>query len=149
MRYYEIMTEDDEPDHSHLPSVAIVKHAAPQICVEAQKVYDVWQQDESGYDEEWGYGGICQNIAERAIASVLTDAGVDCRITSANDEVHVYCVAVFREGVYTIDIHHSWYERGAAYTWKKLPDVKFTPDMVSTLKLDGNPANFENYTDDD
>jgi len=102
----------------------------------AQDQYDSWEQDESGYDHEVGYGGICHLIAED-IVDIITDhiPKVLCSTISSNFEQHVYvAVAIKRDDeweCYTVDIHHSFYETGGGFHWTKLPDVEFEESMVS------------------
>jgi hypothetical protein len=36
----------------------------------------------------------------------------------------------FGQGLYDIDIPPEEYETGGGYTWRKIPNVKFTPQQV-------------------
>ena len=113
----------------------------------AQAQYDAWAQDEEGYDEELGTGGICHLIADD-IADILNDHGITCSTVSSSWEQHVYLVGQFREGVYMIDIPYNVYETGGGFTWKKRKDVKFDPSHVQLTRLDMNPRSFKKYIDD-
>ncbi len=115
----------------NLPSVAIVKTLMPKIVNAAQHAYDQWDQNEDGYDEELGGGGICQDIAD-GIADVLNNAGIEARIVDNNGvgEQHVWVVAKFKEGIYEVDIPPHEYETGGGYSWRKIPNVTFTPRHV-------------------
>lgn len=129
-----------------LPSVRLVPELLPQLSTAAQAVYDAWDQDESGYDEMLGYGGICQDIAD-AIAGVLSEAGIDAR-TQDNcgmGEQHVWAIAKFQEGIYEIDIHPSVYERGGGYNWKKITGVQFQSGDISVTRLSADPNEWENF----
>jgi hypothetical protein len=57
-------------------------------------------------------------------------------------------IAQFREGVFVVDINPYDYETGGGYTWKKRPDIVFTPDFVTADKLDSDPFNLSAYVDD-
>lgn len=131
-----------------LASISVVEALKPQMVAVAQRVYDAWDQDEDGYDEEVGSGGICHLIADE-IATVLIDAGVETCTVSATHEVHVYCVVAVQEGVFEVDIPYRVYEIGGGYTWKKIPDVVLTVDDVLVSRLDHNPANFHIYVEID
>jgi len=129
------------------PSVSSLTPMLPQIAREAQSVYDAWTQDSDGHDEEFGYGGICHSIAD-AIAGVLEGHGVEAATVSQSiGEVHVYVVARFREGVYTIDIPPGTYETGSAYTWRKRQGVEIGPEDIVVSQIDKNASNFEQYVE--
>jgi hypothetical protein len=119
-----------------------VLHALVQA---AQKEYDKWSQDADGYDEEVGYGGICQLIADELVCILSNHDIYNCEIISSNSEPHVYVMGCFKEGIFTIDIPWSIYERGSGYVWKKLPNVVFDEDHIVIDCIDPNPANFSKY----
>lgn len=128
-----------------LPSISILKSISSEIANVAQKIYDEWQQDEEGNDEEYGGGGICHDIAD-AIVEVLSNHNIEAHSVSQTiGEVHVYTVAKFQEGVYSIDIPPSIYESGYAYTWKKKPNIKFDSSHIAVDLIDKNPNSFEEY----
>lgn len=145
-----MLSEDEElEDHPQrqFPSVNMLDPLLPEIAEAAQKIYDLWDQDEDGYDEEHGSGGICHIIADQ-IVHIISAAGGDVYTVSDNFEVHVYAVAAFEEGVFTIDIPHRVYERGGGYTWTKLPGVTFTANDVVVNRIDSNPNNLPQYVED-
>ena len=130
---------------SALPSVAVVNNLKIRLAKAAQMVYDSWEQDEEGNDEEYGGGGICHDIAD-AMVEVLEASGIESRSVSQSiGEVHVFVVAKFAEGIYSIDIPPQTYERGSAYTWKKIPGVRFGPEDIDLFLVDRNPDNFDQY----
>jgi hypothetical protein len=81
------------------------------------------------------------------MAGHLNGNGFDVQSVTANDEVHVYLIGAFAEGVFAIDIHPSVYERGSGYSWTKIPDVKFTADHVGISRLDKDPKNMYIYVE--
>jgi hypothetical protein len=137
--------EFDEPERK-FPSVKMLDPLLPEIAEAAQKIYDLWDQDEDGYDEEHGSGGICHIIADQ-IVHIISAAGGDVYTVSDNFEVHVYAVAAFAEGVFTIDIPYRTYETGGGYTWTKIPNVHFTANDVVVNCIDSNPNHLPQYVE--
>jgi hypothetical protein len=141
------MDDDDEEaaEAIDLPSLQQLTPLLPRLAQAAQQAYNQWDQNEEGEDVELGSGGICQDVAEE-MAGVLNEAGIDAITVSASmGEQHVWVVAKFREGVVEVDIPPSVYEIGGGYTWKKIPDVVFTPRDIHYSIIDRNPHNFDQY----
>jgi hypothetical protein len=121
-----------------------------QMAQAAQKVYDEWYQDEEGYDEMYGGGGICHDIAE-AIVGVIYDNIPGVLASTVNPscgENHVWTMVCFEEQEfdeegekvqgegYVVDIPYHVYETGGGYTWKKIPDVEFEAEDVTLYFVD-------------
>lgn len=117
-----------------------------QLAQAAQNVYSEWTQDEDGMDPMLGTGGICQDIAE-AMADVI-QASAQCYAFSVDammGDQHVFVLACTEtpdidgqyEG-YFVDIYPHHYETGGGFSWKKIPDVIFTPDMVTIYPADSD-----------
>lgn len=133
---------------SQLKSVTVLnKNVMDKLVAVAQRQYDAWEQNDEGYDEEMGYGGICHLIADD-LAGILSEHGIDCSTVSSSWEQHVYLVGKFKEGVYMIDIPYHVYESGGGFTWKKKKDVKFDDSHVVISRLDANPRNYPKYVED-
>jgi hypothetical protein len=112
----------------------------------AQKEYDEWDDDRREF--ELGEGGICQDIAE-AMAGVLIDKDIEASTVSASvGDQHVWVVAKLADGVYTVDIPPSVYERGGGYRWEKIEDVEFKPGHIEVDLLDDDPEKYEEYIED-
>lgn len=128
---------------SKLPSVATVTAMLPQILEAAQRIYDDWSQDDAGYDEVFGHGGICQDIAA-VVADVLVSAGVDAKTLDTNGmgDPHVWVAGNFAEGIFEIDIHPEVYEVGGGYVWTKIPDVIFAESDVTIFPSYIRPDEF-------
>lgn len=107
-----------------------------------QKIYDEWFQNEEGYDEMVGSGGICHLIADE-IVNLLYEKDIECTTISSDHEVHVYVVCKLEEGVFKIDIPYNFYETGGGYTWKKIKNVSFNEDFVYIDQLSYDPSDFE------
>jgi hypothetical protein len=138
-----------------------IKSLIPKMLPKVQKVYDNWDQDEEGYAEGYGHGGICDDIAE-AICDVLYTARIDC-VSVYNESFYhtspyAYDFSDFNIEEYEeqgdnrilikVDIPPYVYEEGAGYIWKKIPNVKFTArdfviedmswNVSDMFDLDGN-----------
>jgi hypothetical protein len=117
------------------------------LAAAAQKVYDEWQQNEEGYDEELGGGGICHIIADE-MADILWQSKIYNLQTQCTDQPHVYLIGKFKEGIFTVDIPYYVYESGGGFSWKKKPDVKFDESHVEIYQLDHSYRNWKKYTGD-
>lgn len=99
----------------------------PALVRISQEVYDDWKQDEQGYDEELGTGGICDRIADEW-QSVITSSLSRITYTEVFGDGHAYLEVVYKDERCVIDLPASTYEYGGGYTWTKIPDVKITKD---------------------
>jgi len=126
----------------------ITNDVLDQMVIAAQKEYDNWVQDEHGYDSELGRGGICHLIADELINVLYNHHIQNCQTVCSTHEQHVYVVGKFTEGVYQIDIPYRVYETGGGYTWKKLPDIVFDRKHIGINRIDSDPNNFNQYTDE-
>ena len=119
-----------------------------KLAHSAQKVYDEWEQDENGYCDILGEGGICQDIAD-AMAGVLSNNGIECStVSQSSGEQHVYVVARTEDGVYRVDIPPYLYETGGGYNWKKIPDVEFDERYIDIDGLTSDPDEYYDYIED-
>lgn len=119
-----------------------------KLALSAQKVYDEWEQDENGYCDMLGEGGICQDIAD-AMADVLLNNGIECStVSQLSGEQHVYVVARTEDGVYNVDIPPYLYETGGGYNWKKIPDVEFDERYIVINRLSSDPDEYYDYIGD-
>lgn len=108
----------------------------PQMASAAQTIYDSWTQDENGFDEEVGAGGICDQISEE-IGGVIGLAGIDCEFEEAGQDGDDHSALIVSRGAerYIVDIPYHLYETGGGYSWKKIPGVQFSPDSVEIFKV--------------
>lgn len=99
----------------------------------AQEVYDQWDQDKDGMDEELGRGGICQLIADRLSSELefpTLEGGQE------GDEHATILITDWVSEVYEVDIPYGLYEAGGGYKWAKIAGVVFTPDMITITRWD-------------
>jgi hypothetical protein len=108
-----------------------LKGLAPKMAEAAQPIYDEWEQDEEGVDEEFGGGGICDAVSE-AIGGVVADnLDVELMEGGQGGDDHAYLMVRDSDGEgYIVDIPHTVYERGGGYKWEKVEGVKFGPEDV-------------------
>jgi hypothetical protein len=101
-----------------------------QIVAAAQKVYDDWTQDEEGFDEQFGGGGICDEI-QRAISDVIS-SNIDCELEDGGWEGddHANLIVSRDNERYLVDIPAQTYESGGGMRWHKLQDIVITPNDV-------------------
>lgn len=124
--------------------------ARKDLFVEAaQKVLDAWRQDEKGVDEELGTGGACDLVAQ-ALGEVLDEQFPDVGHATQWSEMTTHTSVIVRlsDGVHELDIHHSVYEQGFGYVWRKRENVILTGEDISLVRLDQDPANYCMYIDE-
>lgn len=112
------------------------------IASAAQAVYDQWEQDEDGVDEEFGGGGICDEIS-REIGSILAGAGISFIEGGQDGDDHAFLYAFDNLEAYEVDIPPQIYERGSGYSWTKVTGVLFDKDDVQIT-----PVNRKDITED-
>ena len=113
----------------------------PQLSAAVQQVVDEWAQDDEGFDEEFGYGGACDQAAD-AMASVLGDHGIETASGGAEGDDHAWVVALRGEEVVGVDIPPGVYETGGGYSWTKRQDVSISPNDVDVWDIDVPVENF-------
>lgn len=137
-----------EQIYSSVKIVADLKQLFPLFLEAAQKVYDSWNQDEEGYDEMYGSGGICDDIASEICTIVSRKTNYGCFTYYNEYNYHTVCYVYVcndienqedygRGHMFTVDIPYNNYEEGSGYTFKKIPNVKFTADMIEIKDMSG------------
>lgn len=138
----------DYKGEQHMATENNLLNLKNELANAAQKIYNEWEQDEDGYCDMLGEGGICQDIAD-AMANVLSNNGIECATVSQHTgEQHVYVVAKIDDGVYNVDIPPHLYETGGGYCWKKIPNIEFDESYVVIDKLSSDPNEFDDYIED-
>lgn len=110
-----------------------------QFAEAGQKIYNEWEQDHEGYDEMYGSGGICDDIADEMCDVVSRNSGYGCFTRYSEYECHtsIYVYDTPNKILMHVDISPYNYETGGGYTWKKIPDVRFQPEMVEIQDMSG------------
>lgn len=115
----------------------IFQKAIQEALPEIQDEYDSWTQDESGYDEELGSGGICDRISD-ILGGKFSGYGFDVVEGGQEGDDHSF-IYVGKDGkAWAIDIPPYVYETGGGYSWKKKPNVIFSVDDVEIYEVDWN-----------
>ena len=121
---------------------ASIERVVPQLLKVAQKVYDTWNQDETGHSESYGYGGICDDIAD-VFCYIMIKANIDCFSQYSPSYEHTSAYAtdfidydfigreLVKEIMYQVDISPYRYEEGAGYNWTKIPNVVFDESDIT------------------
>jgi len=112
----------------------------PQLSQAAQKVYDAWEQDEEGIDEEYGGGGICGDVAQ-AMESVIYDTlgarfpNLETQEGGQDGDDHAWLIV--RDGCTAVgvDIPPEVYETGGGYSWTKREGVTIDGGDVEVFDL--------------
>jgi len=121
---------------------AKVKHPAklarlrPALARAAQKVVDAWAQDAEGVSEEYGVGGVCDDVAE-AMCDVMARRRIDCRTHHWADDNHTNCLVVVDGAVWEVDVPPRVYETGAWYRYRKVEDARIAATDVTIVPLEG------------
>jgi hypothetical protein len=116
------------------------------FIISAQKVYDEWDQDEEGYDEEYGSGGICDDIADSMCDVINEKTNYGCFHLYNEYDCHtsIYVYDESNKLLYNVDIPPYVYETGYGYTWKKNKNISFNINNVEIIELD-----YSHYIDED
>lgn len=139
--------EDDEDEDSKEPVMTFdhLKNRAAHLAKIAQKVYDNWDEEDR---DTYAGGGICHLIAD-AISDYLNWHGIETQTVSSNFEQHVYCVSKVQDGIFTVDIHWSTYEKGGGFNWTKIPNITFGPSDIAFYRLSPDWRDWGQYTESD
>lgn len=102
----------------------------PAIAAAAQRVYDAWDQNEEGIDDDLGGGGICDAISQEIAAIVSSVKGAEVRDGGWEGDDHAYLIVEKGRESYVVDIPPGVYETGGGYSWTKRRGVVFEPSDV-------------------
>ena len=124
------------------------------LALSAQRVYNEWEQDEDGYDEVYGAGGICDDIADAMCDIINNKTDYDCFHLYNEHDCHtsIYVYDTTIKHIYNVDIPPYVYEKGTGYNWKKINNVSFNLNHINIdeveweIYLDGD-GNLKNEWD--
>lgn len=145
-----------EEIYNRVKIITELKKLSPLFIEAAQKIYDAWYQDEDGYDEMYGSGGICDDIASEISTIISRHTGYGSFTHYDEYDYHTSCYVYVcndivdeddeRGYLINVDIPFYNYEEGGGYTFKKIKGVTFTEDMVEIRDMSGF---FNEYIGDD
>jgi len=120
-----------------------LRQLRPKFAAAAQAIYDSWEQDEDGFDEEFGGGGICDAIANAIMG--LMPSGIDTMDGGQPGDEHAFVIAFNDTEACTVDIPPGVYESGGGYNWKKRQGVTITEDDVEIIPINRSDIEPEDY----
>ena len=102
----------------------------------AQHIYDEWEQNDDGEDDEYGGGGICDTVAQE-IQGIIAGKLKDVEMTDGghDGDDHAWTVCYNDTEAYGVDIPPHVYEIGGGYSWEKRPGVTFHEQDVVIFKI--------------
>ena len=111
-----------------------------KLAKAAQRVVDDWEQDEEGFDIQFGGGGACDEVCQAMGGVIVENINLDLEILDGGQpgDDHAWLVVHNSETgeAFGVDIPAGVYERGGGYAWTKLEDVKIEPSDVDIWELD-------------
>jgi hypothetical protein len=157
-RRYSFSEEDDdqsqvEKDNKCKELLSFIESIKPQLALAAEEVYDDWDQDEEGYSEDYGSGGICDKIAEELVSTFdrlkpdnLKDW--DSFTMYKENECHtdMYVVNHQIKKIYEVGLSPHHYESGGGYTWKKKREHEINP---AAFHVTDSYLDYENFFDEE
>ena len=107
-----------------------IRELAGDMAAQAQRVYDDWQQDENGWNEDFGEGGICAEIAD-GMSLVLEEQGYETEVVFEEGGNHDWLEVITDNERIVVDIPASTYEHELGlYRWRKIPGVLFNAEHI-------------------
>lgn len=107
------------------------------IVESSQLIYNEWDQDNDGFDFQYGCGGICDHIANSILDIIYSNINdIQADFGSQLGDDHEWVFVKRGEEVFGIDIYPYYYEVGSGYCWKKRPNVTFTENMIDIFPID-------------
>jgi hypothetical protein len=119
----------------HEPSTPLidkVRSLSAQLIQAAQAVLDEWAPEADGWDQEYGHGGACDDIAQ-AMSDVIVSSLDDIEIGSGGWEGDDHAYLLINDGTDTVhlDIPPGVYETGGGMNWRKREGIRLTEgDLV-------------------
>ena len=117
-----------------------IRALLPELCSTAQKIYDDWDQDENGHDQEVGHGGICDLISQ-GFSEIFAEHGWETNEGGQEGDNHSFLFirkTPHSSKAFGIDIPPHIYETGGGYSWRKIPHVTFQPQHFTIWTEDPN-----------
>jgi len=132
-----LIGQHDQKTHGGLKGTLL--SIRENIVQKAQEVLDDWKPNEDGFDELFGSGGACDEIA-RVMSDVITEQIPDAEIFDGGQDGddHAFIYVKQNNKAFAVDIPPGVYETGGGYNWKKKEGVKLEPDDVVIYEIDAS-----------
>ena len=116
----------------------VLNRLRPKLVAAAQAVLDAWEPDEEGYDEVYGSGGACDDVAD-AMADVVIGAGLVPHQGGQDGDDHAFLIVTTEDNQqpHRLDIPPGVYETGGGYNWQKRDGVRLSPRDVVIQDITG------------
>lgn len=144
--------EKEQEKQIHLLK-SYVKSILADLATAAISDYESWEQDEEGYSEEYGVGGICDTIAESLVGvfelkkpEALSDWESFTMYTEHNCHTDLYVVNHKIKKIFQLGLDPSYYESGGGYTWKKRDEHSISDE---SFYLTDTYLDYENFFDEE
>jgi hypothetical protein len=151
--YSESEDDDKMAEESYKRINNFLKSILPQLADAAEEVYNNWEQDEEGYSHEYGYGGICDRVADAMASkydqlrpSDLIDWESFTMYKEYECHTDFYVVNHKIKEVIEIGLPPHAYETGGGYNWKKNEEHNILP---SSFHIGGMYLDYENIFDEE
>lgn len=129
---------------------ATLNKLKPKFARAAQNIYDTWDQNEEGFDPEYGTGGICDQIAEQMGWALVGDLGSVGTVDGGlPGEDHAWIIVYNDKEAFGVDLPSRVYESGYNYQWTKIAGVQISPDDIDTFEVDHSDLEFAEGLDED
>lgn len=115
---------------------ATIEALRGQLAEAADAVVQAWEQDEDGFDEVYGTGGPCDDVAS-ALAGVIDLEGVELIEGGQEGDDHAWWIVARpdTEEAVGLDVPARVYETGGGYSWTKVPNAKINPEDVAVWPI--------------
>lgn len=102
----------------------------PELAAAAQAVVDEWQPDEEGVDEDYGGGGVCDDVASAMSEVIGALDGVEITEGGHDGDDHAWLIVYDAKDAFSVDVPPGVYETGGGYRWEKIDGAQISADDV-------------------
>lgn len=133
--------------------ISFLKSILPQLAEAAERVYNAWEQDEEGYSNEYGTGGICDRVADEMASTydtlrpnTLADWESFTMYKEHQCHTDFYVVNHKEKEIIEVGLPPHAYETGGGYTWKKKEEHEIHPN---SFYITSDYLDYDNFFDEE